>query len=156
FARNLQGLWAGGDQMEETEDIQGFHTDLYKAGIPPQPNFFSNGATSGGINNGPVITVDNSHDQFPGRIYVTWVDSVNGGNTPTDIFLESSDQHGDEGSWTPMGSSGQVVDGGTGNDFLPWLDVDPSSGGVNVMFYSNNNTANANLADVILATSSDG
>jgi hypothetical protein len=148
FARNLQGLWAGGDQLEETEDIQGFQNKVFETKVPPQPNR--------GINNGPVLAVDDSHGPFRGRLYVVWVDTVNGGNTPTDIFLEFSDHHGDEGSWTPMGSSGQVVDGGTGNDFLPWLDVDPASGGVNVMFYSNNKTASSNLADVILATSSDG
>jgi hypothetical protein len=154
FARNLQGLWAGGDGLDVLEDIQGFQTNLYQAGVPPQPHR--------GIDNGPVLAVDNSNGPFRGRLYVVWVDTVAGcggcGNTPSDIWIATSDHHGDEGSWAPSGITGNLVDGGNGNDFLPWLDVDPGTGSVDVMFYSNNAHifTNPKLADVVVASSNDG
>jgi hypothetical protein len=83
-------------------------------------------------------------------VFVLWSDQRNG---DTDVFLVHSDDRGSH--WSPrVRVNGDPV--GTGRDqFFPWIDVDPMTGHVYVVFYDRRATTGTNT-EVWLATSSDG
>jgi len=112
-----------------------------------------------GVFVGPTLDVDRSGGAFNGRVYVTYTDAQNIGPpvTDTDIFVRSSPNGG--ATW-----SGAVLvndDGGSNDQFLPWLDVDQQTGVVSVVWYdarndTNNNGTNNQLVEVFMAISDDG
>ncbi len=103
--------------------------------------------------NGMTITeVDQSDGPHAGAIYVNWSDQRNGTND-TDIWISKSVDKGL--TWS---SPKRVNDDPPGkHQFFTWMDVDPSTGYIYVVFYDRrNDTENKNLTDVYLAYSKDG
>jgi len=97
----------------------------------------------------PVVKSDLS-SLHPGRLYVCWSDRRNG---DVDVFMISSDDGGETLSPLIRVNDDQI---GNGRDqFFPWMDVDPASGFIYVVFYDRRESQD-NHTDVYLATSTDG
>ena len=98
----------------------------------------------------PVTKVDLSDGPNQGTIYVNWADQRNGA-TDTDIWLSKSTDKGS--TWTaPI----RVNNDPAGNQqFFTWMDVDPITGYIYVVFYDRRNHIDTKT-DVYLAYSTDG
>lgn len=98
----------------------------------------------------PVTKVDLSSGPHKGRIYVNWADQTNG-ETDTDIKLVYSDDHG--ATW----SQPQVVnqDNSGKHQFFTWMDVDPITGFIYIVYYDRRNYDDLRT-DVVMAVSKDG
>jgi hypothetical protein len=98
----------------------------------------------------PVTGVDHSQGSFRGRIYVNWSDQSNGAKD-TDVWISSSDDQGL--SWSkPL----RVNDDPEGrHQFFSWMDIDPVTGYVYIVFYDRRNYDD-NRTDFYLAYSVDG
>jgi hypothetical protein len=86
-----------------------------------------------------------------GRIYVNWSDQRNG---DADVFLIYSDDRG--ATWSPRI---RVNDDPLGNgldQFFTWMDVDPVTGSVYVVFYDRRDHPDDLTTDVYMAYSDDG
>lgn len=104
----------------------------------------------GRVNGMPVTEVDLSQGPYKGRIYINWADQRNG-TDDTDIWIISSDNNGD--TWT---TAHRVNDDDTGkHQFFSWMDVDPHTGYVYIVFYDRRHHVD-NKTDVYLAYSTDG
>lgn len=104
----------------------------------------------GRCNGMPVIGYDISKSKFRGRIYVNWTDQRNGDDN-TDVWIISSDDGGE--TWTqPLRVNN---DDTNRHQFFSWMDVDPITGIVYMVFYDRRETS-SNATDVFLAYSSDG
>lgn len=98
----------------------------------------------------PVTVVDNSNSPYSGTIYVNWTDQRNGSDN-TDVFLIKST---DEGStWSEPIKVNQ--DKTKTHQFFTWMDVDPVTGYIYIVFYDRSPYTNQ-LTDVTLAISKDG
>jgi Neuraminidase (sialidase) len=98
----------------------------------------------------PITCTDLSEGENRGKIYINYADQRNG-KDDTDIWLISSEDGGD--SWSdPV----RVNDDGKGShQFFTWMDVDPVTGFVYIVFYDRREHQD-NKTDVFLATSKDG
>ena len=99
----------------------------------------------------PVTVVDHCESsEFYGRVYVCWgdKDDRNGG----EIWISSSDDAGSTWSRPARVSP----DGGSSDQFLPWVTVDPSSGYLYAVFYDRRNTEKDNETNTYLSKSTDG
>lgn len=117
----------------------------FKVPIPAQPHR--------GVNAGPNIDVDRSGGLFNGRLYITYVDLGPGGLPNTDVFVQFSDDLGATWSAPPRRVND---DGGTGSQFLPWLDVDQQSGVVGVVWYDARNDPANKKVETFVGVSRDG
>lgn len=105
------------------------------------------------MNSFPVIGVDRSSGPNRGMIYVAWAEVRNGRDA--DIFIKKL---------TPPNGGRPIVsspirvnsDIGAGDQFFPWLDVDSSTGAVEVAFYDQRDDAGGLLVNLYLARSTDG
>ena len=98
----------------------------------------------------PVTKVDISKGKYDGRIYINWTDTEEG-ETDLDVWLCYSDDGGL--SWSVPS---RVNDDNTNHDqFFTWMDVDPKTGYVYIVFYDRRNYED-DLTDVYLAYSIDG
>jgi len=97
----------------------------------------------------PITEVDLSQGPYQGNIYVNWGDQRNGADD-TDIWITKSIDGG--GNWsTPK----RVNDDLAGkHQFLSWMDVDPSTGYIYIVFYDRRAYGD-NATDVYLAYSTD-
>lgn len=98
----------------------------------------------------PITEVDLSDGPRRGTIYINWSDQRNGEND-TDVWLMSSKDHGE--TWTkPM----RVNNDSPGkHQFLTWMDVDPVTGDIAIVFYDRRHYSDEET-DVFLAYSQDG
>lgn len=98
----------------------------------------------------PVTVCDVSNGPYRGTIYVNWTDQRNGA-TDTDVWLVKSTNGGL--NWS---SNIRVNNDPPGKDnFLTWIDVDPITGYVYVVFYDRRNYTGL-TTDVFLAKSTNG
>ncbi len=98
----------------------------------------------------PVTAADVSGGEFNGRVYVCWSDHRREGDGQ-DIWLATSDDRGT--TWSdPIRINQDKTDK---VQFLPWMAVDPITGGVHVVFYDRR-AHDDDHTDVYLATSMDG
>jgi hypothetical protein len=98
----------------------------------------------------PVTCCDVSNGPNSGTIYINYTDQRNG-IADTDVWLISSSDQGD--TWTePLRVN---TDGPGYHQFFTWMDVDPVSGHIYIVFYDRRNYDD-NRTDVVLATSTDG
>lgn len=104
----------------------------------------------GRCNGMPTIGCDISSNKFKGRIYVNWTDQRNGEDN-TDVWIISSDDGGKSWSEPVMVNN----DNSNRHQFFSWMDVDPITGIVYLVFYDRRETS-GNATDVFLAYSSDG
>jgi hypothetical protein len=143
--------WAGPRGLEFDRSTDGGITwgaDRVISDIPGGWDFAVSGILR--VNGLPVTKTDLSIGPYSGRVFVLWSDQRNG---DTDVFLIHSDDRG--GHWSPrVRVNGDPV--GNGRDqFFPWIDVDPMTGHVYVVFYDRRATTGTNT-EVWLATSTDG
>ncbi|UZR93643.1 sialidase family protein [Chondrinema litorale] len=105
----------------------------------------------GRANGMPVIHCDiTEKSEFYGRVYVNYADQNTDGSD-TDIWLIYSDDKGE--SWSdPIRVNN---DNTNQHQFFQWMDVDPVTGYVYVVFYDRRNYTD-NQTDVYLAYSKDG
>ncbi|HET6349160.1 MAG TPA: HYR domain-containing protein [Candidatus Krumholzibacteria bacterium] len=109
--------------------------------IPPQPDR--------GV--GPMgnLDVDRSGGAHNGRLYCVY---MNGTSPDTDIFCRTSDDGGS--NWS---SAVKVNDDATSrSQFLPWCDLDDSSGNLSVVFYDARDDAANQKVNVYHALSTNG
>lgn len=96
----------------------------------------------------PITKVDVSTSEHNGTIYINWSDQRNG---DTDIWLIKSTDKGN--TWTAPKKVND--DEGKAHQFFTWMDVDPATGYIYIVFYDRRNYEDNNT-DVYLATSTDG
>lgn len=99
----------------------------------------------------PITVVDHCPSSpYYGRIYLCWGDKdpVNGG----EIWLSHSDNAGERWSMPSRVSP----DGGSSDQFLPWIVVDPTSGYVYAVYYDRRDVEKENETNTFLAVSKDG
>ncbi len=98
----------------------------------------------------PVTRCDVSKSDYSGNIYINWCDQRNGEND-TDVWLAKSSDGGMNWS-API----RVNDDGKGHhQFFTWMDVDPITGHIYIVFYDRRNSQ-GDETDVYLAISNDG
>jgi hypothetical protein len=132
------GLTFGADRLATTS-ATGFKTS-----IPADP--------ARGVFTGPVLDVDRSAGPYDGRLHLTYTDVAPGGLPDVDVLTRFSDDHGAHWS-TPLRVHD---DGGTNSQFLPWIDVDPVTGLVSVVWYDARNDPANERVEVFAAVSDDG
>ena len=98
----------------------------------------------------PVTKVDQSTGVHRGRIYVNWADQRND-STDTDIWLKYSDDKGTTWSFDIRVNGDQTHT----HQFFTWMDVDPVTGYVYIVYYDRSKYQD-NRTDVVLAISKDG
>lgn len=98
----------------------------------------------------PVTVTDLSYGPNRGTIYINYADQKNG-KDDTDIWIIKSEDQGN--TWSePV----RVNDDDSGShQFFTWMDVDPVTGNIYVVFYDRRNYPD-NRTDVYLAISKDG
>lgn len=90
-----------------------------------------------------------------GELFLVWSDNRNGTSDPltpvtnTDIFISTSDDKG--ATW----SAPAPVDTGTGDQWFPWVDVDPTTGDLAIVYHTRNDPDPA-LYNTAVATGSIG
>ncbi len=98
----------------------------------------------------PVTCCDVSDSDYSGTIYINYTDQRNG-TADTDVWLISSSDQG-----TTWSEAVRVnTDGPNRHQFFTWMDVDPITGVIYIVFYDRRNY-NDNQTDVVLAVSKDG
>ncbi len=122
--------------------------DIYVTDQPGGWGFDINGLNR--TNGLPVTVCDVSNGPYRGTIYINWTDQRNG-TTDTDVWVIKSTNGGL--NWSAVK---RVNDDPAGKDnFLTWIDVDPITGYVYVVFYDRRNYTNTST-DVYIARSTDG
>jgi hypothetical protein len=144
--------WAGPRGLEIDRSTDGgvtFGQDKIISDLPggwdfPVPGIYR-------ANGLPITKVDLSYGPHRGRLYINWGDQRNG---DTDIFLIYSDDGGR--TWSPRVrvNDDPLVNGR--DQFFSWLDVDPVTGSVYVVFYDRREHSDNLTTDVYLAYSDDG
>ncbi len=129
---------------------QGFSTPILTTATAVTPNF-SLPSQSRGINAAPSIGYDNSGGPNNDRLYIAYVDVINPGINDTDIFLRWSDDGGS--TWS---AALKVNDDTTKySQYMPQLEVDPTTGNVAVAFYDARNSTDNGAVQVFAAVSLD-
>ena len=104
------------------------------------------------MNSHPVIDVDRSTGPNRGRVYVVWAESTN--RTDSDIFIKRFPPPGGE---KPLVTPAIRVNTVTaGDQFFPWLSVDPNSGAVLVAYLDRRNDPGGFLFNTFISRSTDG
>jgi len=115
----------------------------FKTTIPAQPDR--------GISVGPVLDVDRT-GAFGGRIYVTYTDLGTGGLPDVDVLVITSADGGS--TWSaPVRVNDDV---GSSSQFLPWIDVDQTTGMVGAVWYDTRNDPDNQLSEAFASVSHDG
>lgn len=156
--RDLDGLWGNTESFGDDLLVATTLQSTFAPQPPAQPNR--------GVRVGPVIDVR----QSDGRVFLAWNDTAPGynyldsgqqTNADMDIFLAYSDELQQASittpSWTLSGQDGRVDDA-TSTDFLPWVDVDQTTGSVSVLYYQSTELDGGSLdsVNVVARVSTDG
>lgn len=98
----------------------------------------------------PILEIDRSGGERDGHLYINWSDQKNG-KDDTDIWLVRSEDGGK--TWSNRIRVNDDVPGK--HQFFSWMDVDPITGYIYIVFYDRR-AYNDNNTDVYLAYSTDG
>jgi len=107
------------------------------------------GPTAFRLSTYPVLAVDTSGGEHDGRRHVVWADQPGPLDSDVQVLLRWSD---DGIAWSDPVTVNDVE---AGDQFMPWVDVDPD-GGVHVAWYDRRNDPDNRLMDVYYAYSADG
>lgn len=108
------------------------------------------------VNSFPVITADISNGPNRGTLYAVWANiGYPGINTGSDIdvYMIKSEDDGD--TWSDPVRVNQDPAGLGKQHFFPWIDCDPVSGTLSVVFYDDRNVSSSQC-EVYCAVSYDG
>jgi len=149
---NIYVTWAYADYIYMDKSMDGGRTWLEQDVVVD--DLFGGWALDiPGINrcNGmPVLGIDRSEGPHSGALYVNWSDQKNG-TDDTDIWMVKSTDGGM--TWSDRV---RVNDDGQGkHQFFTWMDVDPVTGYIYVVFYDRR-AYDDNQTDVYIAYSTDG
>lgn len=142
--------WAGPRGLEYDRSTDGGVTwgdDVVLGPIPGGWDFAVPGIYR--CNGLPQTVADFTDGPYSGRVYVLWSDQRHG---DTDVFL----MHSDDGVlWSaPRRVNGDPIGNGR-HQFFPWMDLDPLTGHLHVVFYDRRDTS-GNATEVWIASSADG
>lgn len=118
------------------------------AEVKAGPNRDGTGPSTFRVGTIPVLAVDTSGGACDGRRYVAWADQPGPLDSDVQVLLRWSD---DGLSWSAPVAVNDVA---AGDQFMPWVDVDPE-GGVHLAWYDRRNDAENRLLDVYYAHSDD-
>ncbi|MFK7809141.1 MAG: sialidase family protein [Saprospiraceae bacterium] len=144
--------WSFDDRIHFDRSLDGGKTWLEKdLEVAAQPGGWDMTIPGIGRANGmPVTRVDLSDSPHKGTIYINWADARNGEDN-TDIFLAYSKDKGN--TWSdPIKVNNDLT---KTHQFFPWMDVDPVTGAIYVVFYDRSKYDDQRT-DVVLASSTDG
>jgi len=149
---NIYVTWAHGDKIYLDKSTDDGHTWLPKD-ILVAEQFGGWTLDIPGINrcNGmPILGIDRSGSKHDGTLYINWSDQKNG-KDDTDIWLVKSIDGGK--TWTERK---RVNDDAPGkHQFFSWMDIDPLTGYIYIVFYDRRAHLDNNT-DVYIAYSADG
>jgi len=149
---NIYVTWAYGDKIYLDKSSDGGKSWLPND-IEVVDQFGGWALTIPGINrcNGmPILGIDRSGGSDDGNLYINWSDQMNGKND-TDVWLVRSEDGGK--TWSKRI---RVNDDAAGkHQFFSWMDVDPITGFVYIVFYDRR-AYEDNKTDVYMAYSTDG
>ena len=147
---DFDGLFDATNTFGTDTVVTSWTRDLFKTLIPGQPER--------GIPNGPVIDIDRSGGANHGNIYIAYADVAAAADpsASVNIYLVRSTDNGLSWSSPILVDDGTTTSGTNSSEFLPWLDIDQTTGSVNVIYYSTqgdeatgNDNVNARLASSI-------
>jgi hypothetical protein len=104
------------------------------------------------MNSFPVIDVDRSNGPNRGRIYVVWAESTN--RSDSDIFIKRLTPP--DGNQPIVSPALRVNTVAAGDQFFPWVSVDPNSGAVLVAYHDRREDPGGFLYHTFIARSTDG
>jgi len=111
--------------------------------------FLTKGSSMVRLNSYPVVSVDRSGGPRHGWIYIVYAEESPQG---PDVFLIRSEDGGN--TWS---EPSRVNQDSTANDqWLPWLSVDPTTGGIFVIYYDSRRFAANDSAEAYVSSSWDG
>ncbi len=149
---NIYVAWAVNNKIyfdKSTDNgVTWFAEDLVVAQQPGGWTQFVPGV--GRCNGMPVTKVDTGNSKYSGTIYINWTDQRNGKNN-TDVFIIKSNDEGN--TWSVPIKVNQ--DNTISHQFFTWMDVDPVSGYIYIVYYDRSRYKN-NRTEVVLAISKDG
>ena len=149
---NMYVAWALGENIYLDKSSDGGKTWLEKDLIAAK-HFGGWNLDIPGIsrcNGMPILEMDRSNGKYKGTMYINWTDQKNGIDD-TDVWLVKSEDGGE--TWSERI---RVNDDGKGNhQFFTWMDVDPITGYIYIVFYDRRNYDDLKT-DVFLAYSIDG
>ena len=105
----------------------------------------------GRVNGMPVIKADHSKGPHRGALYVNFSDQRNGTDN-TDVWLVKSTDNGMTWSEPVKVNDNQNVS----HQFFTWMDVDPLTGYIYIVFYDRREQKGSDYTDVYIAVSTDG
>jgi hypothetical protein len=149
---NIYVTWAHGDKIYLDKSSDGGKTWLPKD-IEVANQFGGWTLDIPGINrcNGmPILGIDRTNGAREGNLYINWSDQKNG-KDDTDIWLVRSEDGGL--TWTDRIRVNDDVAGK--HQFFSWMDVDPMTGYIYIVFYDRRAHEDLNT-DVYLAYSTNG
>ncbi len=153
----------GGQGLSDTATLAYTEGTVTPAGtvFAPAQNAFSMSPLKSGANRDgtgpstfrmstyPVLAVDTSGGEYDGRRYVVWADQSGPLDSDVQVLMRWSD---DGQTWSDPVTVNDVE---AGDQFMPWIDVDPD-GGVHVTWYDRRNDPDNRLLDVYYAYSDAG
>ncbi len=144
--------WAGPDGLVFDRSLDGGDTWLdTDINIDPMPGGWDYSIPGIYRSNGlPVTKCDLSSSPFRGSIFVNWSDQRMGEND-TDVWIARSDDGGNHWS-EPIRVNN---DSAGSHQFLTWMDIDPITGYIYIVFYDRRNHKDHGT-DVFMARSTDG
>jgi|GEM_PF-2063854 len=138
--RDTDGLWGGGAAFGADITVRtGIDLDRATDQPPAQPER--------GINPAPMLEVWRAVNW----LYITVAEKYQGSSTDLDIWVGVSSDFGENWTFNRIDDSG-------GTEFNPWLQVDQTTGAVNVLYYTTEGDVGTGNDDVRprLAMSNDG
>lgn len=108
------------------------------------------------VNSFPVMAVDISGGAYNGHIYVVWANiGVPGINTGSDIDVYMIKSTNGGSIWSSPVKVNQDPSGLGKEHFFPWINCDPETGDLHVIFYDDRNVSSSDC-ETFVATSTDG
>ena len=147
----LYTVWADGDHILLTTSHDGGASfDAPRSIIDTAPIMFK--VEDVDRSNGfPQIAIDPRGGGRGGRLVVAWSDYRNGG---VDVFCSTSEDHGQ--TWSPaLRVNSDPIHNGA-DHFFQWMNVDPKSGAVYLVFYDRRGDPTNRKSTLTLARSTDG
>lgn len=146
---NLYVSWAYDSKIWFSKSIDQGVTWTKNTTIATQPNGWKYDIKNIARANGfPVMKIDHSKSEYKGTIYLNWSSQIN--DKETAVFLSKSIDNGN--SWSLPQKVHTTIEK---HHFFNWMDVDPKTGYIYVVYYRQINSTSPNI-EVCLSVSKNG